>query len=184
MASESSSLRGPGRRRLLWGFVATTIAVTGGGVAGALAFLRSGAGPSESPNRLLVPVADLPAPGDAPKRIADTRVVVVRLEPGEGPYRGRGDASPGGGYLALVPKCTHLGCTVPWMPTYEFRDEKGWFRCPCHNQVFTRSGLNVFGPATRPLDRYACEAAPEGLVVQRDHVQLGTDDNALHAVTL
>ena len=31
-----------------------------------------------------------------------------------------------GGFLALSHKCTHLGCTVPWV------DKEKKFACPCH----------------------------------------------------
>ena len=31
-----------------------------------------------------------------------------------------------GGFLALSRKCTHLGCTVPWI------EKKNKFECPCH----------------------------------------------------
>ena len=54
-----------------------------------------------------------------------------------------------GGFMALSRKCTHLGCTVPWVAS-----EKK-FICPCHSSVFDISGVVVQSPAPRPLDMFA-----------------------------
>jgi len=53
-----------------------------------------------------------------------------------------------GGFLALSSKCTHLGCTVPWM------DEEKKFACPCHGSSFDIRGSVTSPPAARPLDIY------------------------------
>ena len=53
---------------------------------------------------------------------------------------------PDGGFLALSRKCTHLGCTVPWVSS-----EKK-FVCPCHGSVFDIKGEVLNSPAPRPLD--------------------------------
>ena len=54
-----------------------------------------------------------------------------------------------GGFLALHRKCTHLGCSVPWLP-----DEER-FACPCHASAFDIRGAVLNSPAPRPLDLYA-----------------------------
>ncbi len=55
---------------------------------------------------------------------------------------------PDGGFLALSPACTHLGCMVTW-------DEKqNRFACPCHGSAFSAAGEVLTGPASRPLDYY------------------------------
>lgn len=54
-----------------------------------------------------------------------------------------------GGFLALSSKCTHLGCTVPWI------DEEGKFICPCHRSSFDITGNVISSPAPRPLDVYS-----------------------------
>ncbi|MGD8330982.1 MAG: Rieske (2Fe-2S) protein [Acidobacteriota bacterium] len=54
-----------------------------------------------------------------------------------------------GGFLALYRKCTHLGCTVPWI------EDEGRFACPCHASAFDRHGDVLNAPATRPLDLFA-----------------------------
>lgn len=50
--------------------------------------------------------------------------------------------------FAIKAVCTHLGCTPNWI------ESRNKFKCPCHGSGFLRSGLNVEGPAPRPLDRY------------------------------
>lgn len=54
-----------------------------------------------------------------------------------------------GGFLALHRKCTHLGCSVPWIV-----DEQR-FACPCHASAFNIRGDVVNAPAPRPLDLFA-----------------------------
>jgi cytochrome b6-f complex iron-sulfur subunit len=53
-----------------------------------------------------------------------------------------------GGFLALSSKCTHLGCTVPWV------EKELKFACPCHGSVFDITGEVIHSPAPRPLDIY------------------------------
>jgi cytochrome b6-f complex iron-sulfur subunit len=54
-----------------------------------------------------------------------------------------------GGFLALSRKCTHLGCTLPWI------DEQQRFVCPCHSSAFDIAGNVMSPPATRALDLFA-----------------------------
>jgi cytochrome b6-f complex iron-sulfur subunit len=53
-----------------------------------------------------------------------------------------------GGFLALHRKCTHLGCTVPWVA------EEGRFTCPCHASVFDVRGDVLNPPAPRAVDLF------------------------------
>jgi len=53
-----------------------------------------------------------------------------------------------GGLLALSCKCTHLGCTVPWV------EKEKKFLCPCHASAFDITGNVITSPAARPLDTY------------------------------
>jgi cytochrome b6-f complex iron-sulfur subunit len=53
-----------------------------------------------------------------------------------------------GGFLALSRKCTHLGCTVPWV------EKEMKFACPCHASAFDITGEVINSPAPRPLDIY------------------------------
>jgi cytochrome b6-f complex iron-sulfur subunit len=51
-----------------------------------------------------------------------------------------------GGLLALSCKCTHLGCTVPWI------EKEKKFLCPCHASAYDITGNVINSPATRSLD--------------------------------
>jgi Rieske Fe-S protein len=53
-----------------------------------------------------------------------------------------------GGFLAVSRKCTHLGCTIPWL------DEEKKFACPCHGSSFDIRGEVISPPAPRALDIY------------------------------
>jgi Rieske Fe-S protein len=53
-----------------------------------------------------------------------------------------------GGFLAVSRKCTHLGCTVPWL------DKEKKFACPCHGSTFDITGDVISPPAPRALDIY------------------------------
>lgn len=57
---------------------------------------------------------------------------------------------------ALRTSCTHLGCITLWS------ESEQRFRCPCHGSVFTSEGINVAGPAPRPLERCAIRVAEDG----------------------
>ena len=48
---------------------------------------------------------------------------------------------PDGGYHVLVPKCTHMGCTVGW------NDAERTWDCPCHGSRFDVEGKVLQGPA-------------------------------------
>ena len=54
-----------------------------------------------------------------------------------------------GGLLALSCKCTHLGCTVPWV------EKEKKFLCPCHASAFDITGSVINSPADRALDTFA-----------------------------
>ncbi len=51
-----------------------------------------------------------------------------------------------GGFLAIHRKCTHLGCTVPWV------EKEHQFVCPCHSSAFDIQGGVIRSPANRALD--------------------------------
>jgi cytochrome b6-f complex iron-sulfur subunit len=60
--------------------------------------------------------------------------------------------------VALRTVCTHLGCMTLW------HESQQRFRCPCHGSEFTKDGINVAGPAPRPLERCAIRLTDDGRV--------------------
>ncbi len=70
-----------------------------------------------------------------------------------------------GGVLALWQRCTHLGCTVPWV------EGEKQFHCPCHGSLYNTKGEVIGGPAPRPLDLFpiTVDQATGDLVVDTGH---------------
>jgi Rieske Fe-S protein len=66
----------------------------------------------------------------------------------------------GGNVEALSARCTHLGCTVHWVPA------ENRFQCPCHGSQFAADGSVLHGPAERPLDRLPVSKRGEDVFVQ------------------
>lgn len=67
-----------------------------------------------------------------------------------GTYRGQQQI------YALRTTCTHLGCITIWLEA----EQK--FKCPCHGSGYSRGGINIEGPAPRPLERCAIRIADDG----------------------
>ncbi len=61
---------------------------------------------------------------------------------------------------ALSARCTHLGCTVHWVPA------ESRFKCPCHGSEFAADGAVLHGPAERPLDRLPVQKRGEDVFVE------------------
>lgn len=59
-------------------------------------------------------------------------------------------------FTALRTRCTHLGCITTWRPAERM------FKCPCHGSGFRIDGVNIEGPAPRPLERCAIALTSEG----------------------
>ncbi len=138
--------------------------------------------PAGAADRVFVSRDRIPKPGDEPVRIPEGRFFLVNLEAGVTPT---GEETEGG-LLALWQKCPHLGCTVPWRPDFTFRDRTGWFRCPCHGSTFTKEGgILVFGPSSRPMDRFPLEVQDDGSVVVNVGITVaekGSPDNPSKAI--
>jgi len=83
--------------------------------------------------------------GDVDERFKETRGVwLVRNERG---------------IYALSTVCTHLGCTPNWIAN------ANKFKCPCHGSGFRKDGMNVEGPAPRPLERFRISLGDDGGIV-------------------
>ncbi|ODS31382.1 MAG: Rieske 2Fe-2S iron sulfur protein (cytochrome b6-F complex) [Candidatus Scalindua rubra] len=61
--------------------------------------------------------------------------------------------------------CTHLGCTPFWLAS------EGKFKCPCHGSGFTPDGVNIEGPAPRPLERVKVAMAEDGQIIVDESVK-------------
>ena len=75
------------------------------------------------------------------------------------------------GFLAMWQKCTHLGCTVPWIAGETSEDDvarQGRFNCPCHGSIFNRYGVITAGPAPRPLDLFPVSIVDGAVLVDTD----------------
>jgi cytochrome b6-f complex iron-sulfur subunit len=127
----------------------------------------------------------IPLPGTGPVRISEGKFWLVNLEGPEGDIAGVGGT---GGLLALYWKCPHLGCTVPWNPSFNgaqvnYPGITGWFRCPCHGSTYSRAGVRVFGPAPRPMDTMELAVNSDGSInVNTGRVTFGSPENPLRAV--
>jgi cytochrome b6-f complex iron-sulfur subunit len=66
-----------------------------------------------------------------------------------------------GGFLALSSKCTHLGCTLPWV------EKENRFVCPCHASAFDITGSVIHAPAPRALDIFT-------VIIENDIVKVDT----------
>jgi cytochrome b6-f complex iron-sulfur subunit len=139
--------------------------------------------PAGAARAVRVPKESVPKPGDDPVRIPEGRFFLVNLEPGITP---NGEETPGG-LLALWQKCPHLGCTVPWRPDFSYGGHTGWFRCPCHGSTFTKEGgILVFGPSSRPMDRFQIDPQEDGSVVVNTGVTValkGSPENPSRTVS-
>ena len=66
-------------------------------------------------------------------------------------------ADGAGGWAALSPVCTHLGCVV--------EVEGAALVCPCHGSTYDRSGRVLRGPAERGLARYPVREEADGTLL-------------------
>lgn len=90
-----------------------------------------------TPQKFLVPIADLPDVGD--ELIFEKQKVILRRQ-----------TKTEVAAISLV--CTHLGCTVN-------RVETG-FQCPCHGSQYDSDGIVVGGPAPKTLHWLSIKKVP------------------------
>jgi cytochrome b6-f complex iron-sulfur subunit len=69
---------------------------------------------------------------------------------------------PSGDYRAFSAVCTHLGCTVQYVPG------AGDIWCPCHNGHYDLNGKVISGPPPRPLEEYSVFIRGGDVVVSRE----------------
>jgi cytochrome b6-f complex iron-sulfur subunit len=63
------------------------------------------------------------------------------------------------GIFVISAICTHLGCTPDWKPG------ENKFKCPCHGSGYDSEGVNLEGPAPRPMDRANVQIDADGQIV-------------------
>ncbi|MCP4567444.1 MAG: Rieske (2Fe-2S) protein [FCB group bacterium] len=73
-------------------------------------------------------------------------------------------------FTCISAKCTHLGCTVKYVPLAHQETIKSGgeemtvsyeFQCPCHGSKFRQNGAAYSGPAPGALSWHKIEIAPE-----------------------
>lgn len=70
-----------------------------------------------------------------------------------------------GSYLAFVAVCTHLDCTVTYLP------EQRKFFCACHDGWYNEQGRNIKGPPPRPLRQLVVAVEGENLIIKREGIE-------------
>lgn len=135
-ATASSAVPALPRRHFLAAAWAAVLAVLSGQSAIALwQFLRPSAGAGGFGARVRAGRLEEFGPGTV-SHVSSGQFYISRLDEG---------------LLAMWHRCTHLGCTVPWI------EAEGRFNCPCHASIFNTRGEVLAGPAPRPLDLFAIE---------------------------
>jgi len=67
-----------------------------------------------------------------------------------------------GQFRALSARCTHLGCVV------QYQDSPvPHFGCNCHGSQFDMNGVNISGPAPRPLPPYRVMLSGSSIYVSK-----------------
>ncbi|MDF7806715.1 Rieske 2Fe-2S domain-containing protein [Pontiellaceae bacterium B12219] len=131
---------GKSRRELItMGSAFAVMGIAAAGTGGALFKYMFPVVSYGTPQKFLVPVADLPDVGDE-LIFEDMKVVLRRQSESE--------------IAAISLVCTHLGCTVN-------RVETG-FQCPCHGSQYDTDGLVVGGPAPKTLAWLEIKSVPGG----------------------
>ncbi len=69
---------------------------------------------------------------------------------------------PSGDYKSFTAVCTHLGCTVQYVP------KEGDIWCPCHNGHYDLNGKVISGPPPRPLEEYSVFIRGGDIVVAKE----------------
>ena len=75
----------------------------------------------------------------------------------------------GNDFHAVSAVCTHLYCVVDWKP------DRQKFFCSCHGSAFSKDGINLAGPAPKPLPWFALSLASDGHLVVDSQKQVGQD---------
>jgi cytochrome b6-f complex iron-sulfur subunit len=94
---------------------------------------------------LEIPLSEITARGDTAFQYGGSPGILIQGE--DGSFRA----------FSLV--CTHLACTVVWIP------EKKEFYCPCHDGHFDAEGNVMSGPPPSPLERWRVQVKDDRVLV-------------------
>jgi cytochrome b6-f complex iron-sulfur subunit len=131
------------RRKVLKGILGLLGAIGLGNVLYGLArFYAPGAGGQAA---VSISLNEIPEGGNVLFQYGGTPGILFRAEDGT--------------FKAFSLMCTHLACTVSWLP------EKREFYCPCHEGFFDAEGKVLSGPPPAPLERWKVEVSGEKVVV-------------------
>lgn len=118
------------------------------------------------------------------RHFTESRAWLVRFDAEQAARTGAAEGS----ILALYHRCTHLGCTVPWIDDATVRDatgepvRTGLFHCPCHGAEFDDAGRRVAGPAPRSLDTFSVRVEGGRIFVDTNAINNGDEHNERRAV--
>lgn len=96
--------------------------------------------------------------------VADSQVVLVRVDPDALPAQGERAGWSPGGLLCFSKVCTHAGC-----PVGLYTAERHELLCPCHQSAFDvlDQARPIFGPAAVPLPQLPLRVNEDGIVEAR-----------------
>jgi nitrite reductase/ring-hydroxylating ferredoxin subunit len=114
----------------------------GGFLYGLYRFLAPGGGAAPA---LEIPLREIEARGEHAFQYGGTPGILIQEE--------------GGAFKAFSLVCTHLACTVVWVP------EKKEFYCPCHDGHFDGEGHVLSGPPPSPLERWRVQVKGDRILV-------------------
>lgn len=131
------------RRGLLKGIYCSFLAAgLGGLIYGLYRFLAPGGG---APPAVEIPLSEIAARGDYAFQYGGSPGILIQAEDGS--------------FEAFSLVCTHLACTVVWIP------EKKEFYCPCHDGHFNAEGIVLNGPPPSPLERWRVQVKNDRVLV-------------------
>lgn len=130
------------RRGLLKGLYSLFLAAgVGSLIYGLYRFLAPGGGAPA----VEIPLSEIAARGDYAFQYGGSPAILIQGEDGS--------------FKAFSLVCTHLACTVAWIP------EKKEFYCPCHDGHFDAEGNVLSGPPPSPLERWRVQVKNDKVLV-------------------
>jgi cytochrome b6-f complex iron-sulfur subunit len=144
-SEESRQKGGVTRRRFLgWAWAGSTAALLGSSVFALYRFMKPLLEGAFGGKINIGSASQFSEPGSI-THVSDARTYISNVD--------------GDGLLPMWQRCTHLGCTVPWV------EEEEQFHCPCHGSLYDKKGEVTGGPAPRPMDLFPMEYSSDGELI-------------------